>query len=50
METVLASSGLTIDFDNQLEVDLDGVTWKVVKTTPIYSGDSIAAYKLVLRN
>jgi len=50
METYLASSGLTIDFENQLEVDLDGVAWKVVKHDALYSGDSICAYKLILRN
>ena len=49
METTIATSGLTIDFDNQLEFTLDSKKWKVIHHTPMYSGDSIAAYQLLLR-
>lgn len=48
-KTFIASSGLTFTPKPGLVVEIDSEKWQVVEVTPIYTGELIAAYGLILR-
>lgn len=47
--TYIASSGLTFTPKPGLVVEIDSEKWQVVSVTPIYTGELVGAYGLLLR-
>ena len=47
----LAASGLAFTPEKGMEVEFDaeGITWRIVRIMPVYTGESIAMYGLQLR-
>jgi len=48
-EVLIAASGLTFTPDEGQKVEFDSETWNVVSVGRLYSGESIAVYRLQLR-
>jgi hypothetical protein len=48
-KTYIAASGLTFNPEPGLVVIIDSIRWQTVEVSPVYTGEQVAAYGLLLK-